>query len=163
MFSQLPLAIAVLLAAAGSPAKSQELQLAGVPSADLVEARVFDALYADLPADAGVSLRLPTGLPAEGQLLEDFQIDPRSGMFSARLVKADGTAIGFRGQALITVPALVPRDRIASGTILTMAHFEERMIAASSVPSGALRDPEALLGKETRRILLPDRPCRPIR
>lgn len=132
--------------------------LLSAPVDDLIEEQLYGALEDSMPDDGHLELRLPAGLPPEGQRLEDFSFDPRSGIFSARLITQGEESLGFRGQALVTVPALVPRERVPAGHILTAQDLREVLVAQTSIPAASLRKAEDLLGKETRRILLKDRP-----
>ncbi|MEY8799563.1 flagellar basal body P-ring formation chaperone FlgA [Leisingera sp. XS_AS12] len=151
-------ALAGLSLLAGAALHAAEDLLAGSAVATLVEEQLLMASGQEIPQDGRIELRLPKGLPDSGLTLKDFSYDPRSGMFAARLIEADGSSTGFRGQAVIAVPAYVPVRRIPAGVILAENDLRMTEIAMMALPSGSLRNPEELIGKETRRILLQGRP-----
>ncbi|WP_374434219.1 flagellar basal body P-ring formation chaperone FlgA, partial [Tabrizicola sp.] len=87
-----------------------------------------------------------------------FMLDPRAGAFAARLVLPDGTRLGLRGQAVVTVPAMVPLRRLEPGEVIAEADLAAADVPLASLPNAALRLSEELVGKEVQRALLPDRP-----
>lgn len=154
----IPAVLAFLLVFWGGLLQAEDHLFAGTPVSILVEEQLLAANVQDIPADGRIELKLPQALPENGARLEGFSFDPRSGMFATRLVMPQGESIGFRGQALIAVPVYVPVRRIAAGTLLMESDFQTIDIALNALPSKSLRNPQDIVGMESRRILLEGRP-----
>ncbi len=111
-----------------------------------------------LPADGQIRIVLPEGTPAKALALDGFAFDHRAGRFAARLVLADGSRHGLRGQAIVTVPAMVPVRRLAPGETITEADLAPADVPLATLPGSALRKARDLIGKEVQRTLPADRP-----
>ncbi|WP_425051063.1 flagellar basal body P-ring formation chaperone FlgA [Psychromarinibacter sp. S121] len=156
--SLLRTAIAALALCAGSTAQAVTDLVEGAPVSVLVEEELLSSDEREIPADGRIDLRLPEGLPETALRLEDFTFDPRSGLFAARVIGVDGLTLTFRGQAMVTVPTYVPRRRIPAGVKLTEQDFRLVHMNVVALPAGAVRHAEDILGMESRRVLLQDRP-----
>ena len=128
------------------------------PVEDLIEERLMLEALNDLPQDGEIKLRLPEGLPETGERLDGFNYDSATGMFASRLIYGEGSEIGFRGQAIVLVPALVPVERIQAGEILSQSDLKEIRIPYQTIPAGSVRYPSEMIGKQTRRVLIDNRP-----
>lgn len=149
----------LILAALIAPplaATAQEGQ--GVSSRVLLHEAVMADPTLAVPADGEVQIVLPEGTPDTALALDGFALDPRAGLFATRLVLEDGSRLGLRGQAVVTVPALVPVRRLAPGEVLTDADLAPADIALATLPSAALRLRGELVGKEVQRALVAGRP-----
>jgi flagellar basal body P-ring formation protein FlgA len=129
-----------------------------VASLVLLEEAVLAEPGLTIPADGQVRIVLPEGTPDTAVALDGFMLDAHAGLFAARLVLADGSRHGVRGQAVVTVPALVPVRRLAPGETITDADLVSADIPLASLPGAALRLSADLVGKEVQRVLLADRP-----
>ena len=157
----LPVLLVAILSLADLCAAQQsagDLAAETAPTRVLLEEAVLAQETLDIPADGEISLRLPQGTPEEVITLDGFKMDLRSGMFATVLVLNDGTTLGLRGQAVVLVPALVPLRRITPGEVIAEVDLVATQIPLARLSAGSLRSAEELLGKEVRRMLLPDRP-----
>jgi flagella basal body P-ring formation protein FlgA len=149
---------AALCALTASQAVAQDNLVLDVPVEDLIEEQLGLEVLDEMPPDGEIRLRLPEGLPERGERLEGFIYDAASGMFASRLIYNGDDQIGFRGQAIVLVPAYVPIERIQAGEILQKQDLKEIMIPYQTVPAGSLRYPSEVIGKQTRRVLIDNRP-----
>jgi flagella basal body P-ring formation protein FlgA len=150
------LVLAVLLAL-GSAASAQEAVQGLAPQLLIEEAVLADPSLA-MPEDATVQIVLPEGTPDLALALDGFALDARAGLFATRLVLPDGSRLGLRGQAIVTVPAMVPLRRLAPGEVLTEGDLSLSDIPLATLPASALRLRGELVGKEVLRALVPGRP-----
>lgn len=148
------------LLTAAPAALAQEAD-SGVASVVLLQEAVLADPALTIPADGQVRIVLPEGTPETALALDGFMLDPRAGLFAARLVLADGSRQGVRGQAVVTVPAMVPVRRLQPGEMITDADLVPADIPLASLPGAALRLSADLVGKEVQRALLADRPVAP--
>lgn len=130
----------------------------GIASRILIEEAVLADPTLAVPADGQIEILLPEGTPDTALALDGFALDPRAGIFATRLVLPDGRRHGLRGQALVTVPALVPVRRMTPGEIVTAGDLAPADIPLNSLPGSALRLRGELLGKEVQRVLIAGRP-----
>lgn len=144
------------LCLASLPAQAQESQ--GVSSRVLISEAVMADPTLAVPDDGEVQILLPDGTPDTALALDGFALDPRAGLFATRLVLPDGSRLGLRGQAVVTVPALVPTRRLAPGEMLTDADLAPADIPLATLPGTALRLRGELVGKEVQRALVAGRP-----
>ncbi|ALG75392.1 FlgA protein [Azospirillum thiophilum] len=142
----LRMALALALFAAG-PA------IAG-PAVGSVEARLAEELLASLgpavPADAQVALTL--GMPFDGPLdaVRDIGLDPRTGIFQARIV-SNGRTVELSGRADIEVAMPVPVRRIRPGEIIEAADLTTIRLSIGRAGAGFIADADALVGLSPRR------------
>lgn len=129
-----------------------------VSSSVLLEEAVLADPGLNIPDDGYVRIQSPEGTPDKALALDGFIFDSRAGIFAARLVLADGSRIGLRGQATVTVPALVPVRRLSPGEIITEADLALSDVPLASLPENALRSSSDLIGKEVQRTLSAGRP-----
>lgn len=130
----------------------------GVESLILLEEAVLADPGLSVPADGQVRIVVPEGTPGTALALDGFALDHRAGLFAARLVLPDGSRHGLRGQAIVTVPAMVPVRRLAPGETITEADLAAADIPLANLPGAVLRLSGDLVGKEVQRALLADRP-----
>lgn len=153
----LRLLVAAALLGLAAPAASAQ-DGAVVASQVLLEEAILSDPTLSIPADGQVRIVLPEGVPATALALDGFVLDPQAGRFAARLVLPDGSRLGFRGQAIVTVPAMVPTRRLAAGEMIAEADLSLADVPLASLPGAALRLSSDLVGKEVQRALLPGRP-----
>lgn len=154
---QVFLILAAGLIALVPPARAQEAVQAVASRVLLQEAVLSDARLA-IPEDGEVRIVLPEGTPETALSLDGFILDPHAGIFAARLVLEDGSRLGLRGQAVVTVPAMVPVRRLSPGEVITDADLAPAEIPLASLPGTAVRLSDEIVGKEVQRALAPDRP-----
>lgn len=154
MLLRFTLFASLLLASPSTQAQEAE----GVSSRMLIEEAVMADTAMAIPDDGVVEIILPEGTPGSALALDGFALDPRAGLFVARLVLPDGSRLGLRGQAVVTVPALVPVRRLAPGEVLAEADLATADIPFARLPSSALRLRGELVGKEVQRALVAGRP-----
>lgn len=139
------------------PARAQETGN-GIASLVLIEEAVLADATLAIPDDGEVRIVLPEGAPATALALDGFVLDARAGLFATRLVLPDGTRKGLRGQAVVTVPALVPTRRLSPGEMIAEADLTPADIPLATLPGSALRLRGELVGKEVQRALTAGRP-----
>lgn len=149
---------AALVAVAAVPAAIAQEAPGGVESLVLLQEAVLADPTLSVPADGQVKIVLPEGTPETALGLDGFMLDPRAGIFAARLVLTDGSRVGLRGQAIVTVPAMVPVRRLAPGELIAESDLAAVDVPLISLPGAALRLSEEIVGKEVQRALLADRP-----
>lgn len=130
----------------------------GIESLILLQEAVLADPTLTIPENGKITIVLPDGTPEMALALDGFALDPRAGLFAARLVLPDGTRHGLRGQAIVTVPAMVPLRRLLPGETITEADLGPADIPLVSLPGAALLLREDLVGKEVQRALTANRP-----
>ncbi|MFD2739559.1 flagellar basal body P-ring formation chaperone FlgA [Sulfitobacter aestuarii] len=128
------------------------------PTRMLLEDAVLGSNVIDPSGEGNISLRLPQGTPEHILGLDGFRIDPGTGIFAASLLLENGGNLGLRGQAVVSVTTFVPARRMMPGEVITSADMVTAEVPLARLGENSLRDPGEILGKEVRRMLLPDRP-----
>lgn len=119
-----------------------------------VEDRLADELLASLgpavPAEAHVSLTL--GVPFAGPVdaVRDIALDPRTGLFQARIVSG-GRTIDLGGRADIEVEMPVPVRRIRPGDIIEAADLTTIRLPLDRAGAAFVASADALIGQSPRR------------
>lgn len=150
--------VATLLVGLLPPALPAQEAPQGVASRILIQEAVLADPTLAVPEDGEITILLPEGTPEAALALDGFALDPRAGIFATRLVLPDGSRHGLRGQAVVTVPALVPVRRLSPGEIVGEADLAPADIPLASLPGAALRLRGELVGKEVQRALIAGRP-----
>ncbi|PYE84370.1 flagellar basal body P-ring formation chaperone FlgA [Pseudoroseicyclus aestuarii] len=124
----------------------------------LVEERARDRLGAALPQTAAFDIALQTEETLDAVMLAEFWMDESTGQFVADAVLPGGTVQRVTGLALVTVPVPVPTRRLLPEEIIAEADLQTLRLPLGRVGAFAVTDPEALVGKQVRRVLVQGRP-----
>ncbi|WP_411839714.1 flagellar basal body P-ring formation chaperone FlgA [Paracoccus sp. ME4] len=146
----------LLLGSAPVPAVALDL----LPVEMLVENELqpvfLDQMVLEPQAEIAIEYAAPP--PGEAVRVEEFRFNPPDGRFIARLRMQDGGHVDVGGRARLQVDAWVPVRRIEQGQVIAEADLREVPFPAGFLNLHALRSKEDIVGFETRRALLPDRP-----
>jgi len=152
------LALGVVLTAPTHAGAAKSVSPMAASPEILVEEWVLGQGLIDAPPDASVLVEFNSEGPAEAVAIDGFNIDERSGRFAVRFELEDGSMVVQRGNVQAILPAFLPVRRIAAGEIIGEADLRRSDLPARSVATHVLTSQRDIVGKETRRALMPNRP-----
>ena len=125
---------------------------------DLIAERAVQEYGPALPPNGQFTIRLAEGLPSDGEFIQEFWIDQKSGQFIANVVTQYGDVKRVWGLAVLSVPVPVVNRRVQPDEILQPRDIEMINIAWARVHAFAITEYEELVGMQVRRMLSPGRP-----
>ena len=125
---------------------------------DLIAERAEQEYGPALPPNGQFTIRLAEGLPSDGEFIQEFWIDQKSGQFIANVVTQYGDVKRVWGLAVLSVPVPVVNRRVQPDEILQPRDIEMINIAWARVHAFAITEYEELVGMQVRRMLSPGRP-----
>ncbi len=128
------------------------------PVAELVAERAEQEYGPAMPSNGTFSVRMPGGLPTEGEFIQEFWVDQDSGQFIANLVTPQGNIRRIQGLAVLTVPVPVVNRRIQPDEIVAETDVETIDMPWARVHAFAITEVDHLAGMQVRRMLAPGRP-----
>jgi len=123
----------------------------------LVAERAAAEYDAALPASSRFDVRLADGKGGQGEYIQEFWIDPKTGKFIANVVTDLGDVRRVWGAAILTVSIPVPTRRVEPGEILTVHDLQLLEMPWARLSSFAVTDQVDLVGMQVRRALLAGR------
>lgn len=125
---------------------------------DLVSERAMQEYGAKMPVEGYFVVQLSEGNITEGEYIQEFWTDPRSGQFIANIVTTSGDIRRVWGASTLTVQIPVPNKRIMPDTIIQVEDLQMIELPWARVSDFAVTQMDEVLGMQVQRVLQPGRP-----
>jgi flagella basal body P-ring formation protein FlgA len=133
-------------------------QAAAADIKDLVAERAEQEYGVSMPARGYFDVRLAEGLIQEGEYIQEFWTDRKTGQFIANVVTAHGEVKRIWGAAILKVPVPVPLRRILPEEIVDETDIQIVQVPWARLGAFAILDETQLVGMQVRRMLVQGRP-----
>lgn len=124
----------------------------------LVAERAAQEYGSVLPASGRFDVRLSGDGVRNGNFIQEFWMDQRSGKFIANVVSQSGDTHRVWGVATLTVAVPIPVQRLLPDEIVGRADVQIIDMPWARLGAFAITEAEDLVGMQVRRTLVPGRP-----
>ncbi|WP_299877653.1 flagellar basal body P-ring formation chaperone FlgA [uncultured Sulfitobacter sp.] len=124
----------------------------------MIEERAAVELGPTLPNNSRIEIRLAAGSIQNGDFIQEFWMDPKTGQFIANVMTEYGVPQRVWGVAVVTIEVPVPTRQILPDEIIQVSDITTVEMPLQRLGTFAVRAKDDVIGKQVRRMLSVGRP-----